>query len=78
MAEGQARTTGRRLRIGWGSGLLMVAAVVLVSTFLPALLVWSLGGSPGAGGAAMFGGFVAGWFAFLGVIHLGVRRAWWA
>jgi hypothetical protein len=78
MATSQAGVPGRPLRIGWGVGLLSVAAVVLVSTVLPALLVRSLGGGPGAGGTAMFGGFVAGWSAYRGVIRLGVRRGWWA
>jgi len=78
MAKGQAGMKGSPLRIGWGAGLMMVGTVVFVFTFLPALLVWSLGGSPGAGGTAMFGGFMAGWIAFLGVMRLGVRRGWWA
>jgi hypothetical protein len=78
MAKGQAGMKGSPLHIGWGTGLMTVGAVVFVSTFLPALLVWALGGSPGAGGTAMIGGFMAGGMAFLGVMRLGVRRGWWA
>jgi hypothetical protein len=66
------------VRIGWGLGLLTLCFVVLASTLLPAAAVVFLGGSPGAGGTAMLGGFVAGWSAYLGIIRLGARRGWWA
>jgi hypothetical protein len=66
------------VRIGWGLGLLTLCCAVMASTLLPAAAVVLLGGSPGAGGTAMFGGFVADWFAYLGIIRLGVRRGWWA
>jgi hypothetical protein len=64
--------------IGWGIGLLTLACVVFASAILPAILVWTLEGSPSAAGAALVGGFVAGWFAYLGLIHMGVRRGWWS
>ena len=78
MAMDQTRATQHPLRIGWAVGLLTLAAVVFVSAFLPALLVLLLGGSAGAGGMAIFGGVMAGWFAYIGVIRLGLHRGWWA
>ena|SRR5579872_3152335 len=65
-------------RISWSVGLLSLMSVVFTSVFLPAAVVFSLGGSPGAGAAAMSGGFVAGWFAYIGVMRMGVRRGWWS
>jgi hypothetical protein len=78
MTTNRSGGVARPLRIGWSLGLLTLAAVVFASTFLPALLVWSLGGNAVAGGTAMSGGLVAGWLAYLSILRLGRRRGWWA
>jgi hypothetical protein len=65
------------VRIGWGLGMLTLAVVVFCGVFLPGMAVWLLGGSAGSAGSAMVGGFMACWFAYLGILRLGVRRGWW-
>jgi hypothetical protein len=78
MSTSGIESTGSPVRMGWALGLLTLCGVVFASTFVPAVAVLALGGSAGAGGAAMFGGFMAGLLAYLGLMRLGVRRGWWS
>jgi hypothetical protein len=61
MATSQNGDSVAPLHISWGVGLLSLMSVVFISVFLPAVVVFLLGGSPGDGAAAMVGGFTAGW-----------------
>jgi hypothetical protein len=78
MATNQEGKAGRPLRVGWGVGLLTLAGVVCASALFPAAAVVLLGGSAGAGAAAMSGGLLVGMVAYIGAVRFGVRRGWWA
>jgi len=64
-------------QVGWRWGLLMVAAVVTSCVVVPTAVLLLLGGYRRWSDAVMVTGVLIGWAAFIAVLRLGRRLAWW-
>jgi len=78
MAIERRTNSGDTPRIGWVWGLLLVAAVMVIGGLVPLAVLSLLGGDPLWSVAVMITGLLLAWTAFIAIIRLGRRRAWWS